>query len=196
MFAASAAVAETAPNDAALKIACEGALGRGSSHAMLVKTFGSDNVKYGKIKIADNTVGIFVSIVFPNDAKRRLEVFWENNKARRTIHALRIAGASRWTAPNGIRIGTPLVEVEALNGKPFTIGGFGWDYGGTVQWNGGTLDGPVGKRCFLAVILAPKNDAPAAALNQVSGEGPHFASNDPNMIAVSPTVYEFYLNYD
>lgn len=82
MFAASAAVAETAPKDATLKIACEGALGRGSSHAMPVKTFGGENVKYGKIEIADNTAGIFVSIVFPNDAKRRLEVFWENDPNR------------------------------------------------------------------------------------------------------------------
>lgn len=50
--------------------------------------------------------------------------------------------ASPWKSTAGVSVGTTLRELEALNGKPFYLLGFGWDYGGTVvDWDGGKLDG-------------------------------------------------------
>ncbi len=50
--------------------------------------------------------------------------------------------ASPWSAYDGrLRIGTPLEELERLNGRPFTFYGFDWDYAGNViDWNGGELE--------------------------------------------------------
>jgi hypothetical protein len=40
----------------------------------------------------------------------------------------------------GIRIGTTLEELNALNGNPFELMGFDWDYGGVItDWRGGSL---------------------------------------------------------
>ena len=37
-------------------------------------------------------------------------------------------------------LGTRLGRLTQLNGRPFTLSGFGWDYAGTViSWNGGRL---------------------------------------------------------
>lgn len=50
-------------------------------------------------------------------------------------------GACRWQVEGGIGVGTRLLDLEERNGKPFTIFGFGWDYGGNVlSWNGGKLE--------------------------------------------------------
>ncbi|MTB50857.1 hypothetical protein [Lewinella sp. W8] len=41
----------------------------------------------------------------------------------------------------GIRIGTTLAELNELNGNPFELMGFDWDYGGVVtDWRGGNLE--------------------------------------------------------
>ena len=43
--------------------------------------------------------------------------------------------------PGGdIATGTKLSELETMNGKPFTLGGFGWTYGSNISsWDGGKL---------------------------------------------------------
>lgn len=50
---------------------------------------------------------------------------------------------SHWvSADHGVRIGTSLAELNRLNGKPFKLSGFGWDYGGSItDWQGGALAG-------------------------------------------------------
>jgi|AntRauTorckE5430_2_1112549.scaffolds.fasta_scaffold03866_1 hypothetical protein len=46
------------------------------------------------------------------------------------------------SAKYGVRVGTSLAELNRLNGKPFKLSGFGWDYGGSVtDWEGGALEG-------------------------------------------------------
>lgn len=50
-------------------------------------------------------------------------------------------GACRWQLEDGISVGTRLLDLEGRNGKPFTVFGFGWDYGGNVlSWDGGKLE--------------------------------------------------------
>lgn len=45
---------------------------------------------------------------------------------------------SSWQTEDGLRIGTTMQELEALNGKPFEFTGLDWDYGGRVtDWKGG-----------------------------------------------------------
>lgn len=57
----------------------------------------------------------------------------------------------RWVATTGVRVGATLREVERLNGKPFTLWGFEWDYSGMVSdWQGGKL-APPNKKAFLSV---------------------------------------------
>jgi hypothetical protein len=41
--------------------------------------------------------------LFPNDPKRRLEVWWSDPTARKDIHLIVIGGQSTWAAPGGFR---------------------------------------------------------------------------------------------
>jgi hypothetical protein len=70
-----------------------------------------------------------------------LDVIWTDPKAQAGISSVHVHG-DKWSTADGLRIGLNLTEVEAINGRPFTLSGFGWDYGGTVgSWRDGNLDG-------------------------------------------------------
>ncbi len=99
-------------------------------------------------------------------------------------------GPSRWTATNGVRIGATLREVEQLNGKPFRLWGFEWDYGGLVSnWQGGKLT-PADKKAFMSVSFgAPllRTAEQDKAYNEVMGDG-EFASSIRAMQRLNPIV--------
>jgi hypothetical protein len=49
-------------------------------------------------------------------------------------------GECKWHTAE-LSVGTKLSDIEKINGKPFSIHGFGWGYGGDVEsWDGGKLE--------------------------------------------------------
>lgn len=49
-------------------------------------------------------------------------------------------GVCRWKTPQGVSIGTTLKELEKLNGGPFKLAGFAWDYeGAIISWEEGKM---------------------------------------------------------
>lgn len=58
--------------------------------------------------------------------------------------------------------GTSLKELQRLNGKPFRLFGFSWDYGGLVEsWQKGRL---VGLESKISLILSPGEKTGAKSL--------------------------------
>ena len=51
---------------------------------------------------------------------------------------MRVIGTA-WKFENGLKAGMTIEEVEKINEKPFQISGFGWDYGGHANFEGGKL---------------------------------------------------------
>jgi hypothetical protein len=148
-LSSSAASAESAASSRLIK--CEGPFGRNAGHSDLVKAFGSKNVVDQEI---DGVEGqkIKASVLYPDDPKARLEFVWSDEKARRRPTLIRATDQSAWATANGIRIGTALAEIEQINGKPFKLSGFDWDYGGRVtDWQDGKLSKPQPGGCLLGV---------------------------------------------
>jgi hypothetical protein len=174
-------------------IKCEGPFGRNASHADLVKTFGNGNVVYQDIDGAEGEK-IKASVLYPNDAKAKLEVIWGDEKARRQP-TVRARDQSVWTSANGIRIGMAIADIEKMNGKPFTLSGFDWDYGGRVKdWRGGELAKPLPGGCTVGVEFVHPEDAPEASLSKVSGDS-DFLSDNADMRAVEPYVAVLTISY-
>jgi hypothetical protein len=91
---------------------CGGPFGRETSHAKLTRTFGAANATIEDVGEFDEEV----TILFPNDPMRRLMVLWKDQRGRRGLRSVIIRGSrSSWSVA-GVAIGTPLVEVERLNG--------------------------------------------------------------------------------
>lgn len=190
-LSSSFALAERAASPRVIK--CEGPFGRNASHADLVKAFGSANVVYQDIDGAEGET-IKASVLYPNDAKAKLEIIWGDEKARRRP-MIRAKDQSGWASTNGIRIGMALEEIEKMNGKPFKLSGFDWDDGGRVRdWKGGALAKPLPGGCVVGVEFVHAEDVPEANLSKVTGEG-EFLSDGADMRAVEPYVAVVTISY-
>ena len=191
-----AVLSSTAPAERAAParvIKCEGAFGRNASHADLVNAFGSTNVVYRDVEGVDGQP-IKASVVYPNDPKAKLQVIWSDEKARRGPTVM-VKDQSAWAAANGIRVGSALAEVEKLNGKPFKLSGFDWDYGGHVRdWQGGALAKPLPGGCTLAVEFVHPEDVPEENLAKVTGDVDVF-SDSADLRAVEPYVGLWLISY-
>jgi hypothetical protein len=105
--------------------------------------------------------------------------------------------ASRWTVPPGVSLGVSLDSLERLNGRPFHLYGFGWDYEGTVSsWDGGRLASLENDSARVLVRVAPADDdsVPDAEARSVSGERT-FPSDNPVIRRLRPTVYDILLQF-
>ena len=169
------------------EIACEGAFGIDSSEARLIELYGADNVVTGIVPGPEGTK-MLATRVFPDDPKRALEFVWWNEEA--LSDPSYIALPAKLTAPGGVRIGQSLAEVEALNGEPFTLLGFGWDYGGSAGFQSGALsDLPGG--CILSVRFeygespAGLDTLPAMGDKELSSSDPLLAQMQVRLYAVS-----------
>jgi hypothetical protein len=96
---------------------------------------------------------------------------------------------------NGIHIGSALAEVEKLNGKPFKLSGFDWDYGGHVRdWQGGALAKLQPGGCIVAVEFVHPEDAPEENLAKVTGDM-DVLSDSADLRAVEPYVGLLLISY-
>ena len=179
--------------DESLLLACTGPFAKNADEAALVKAFGRANVVTTDL---DGPEGQTEKgwVVFPKDPKRRLEIFWWGEGRKRRPASVRVPDGSGWalkahpSAIETLKRGSTLVEVEAANGGPFALSGFGWDYGGlSNDWKGGKLDKIEGG-CSLSVRFEPDPKAKDAALKRVSGDGKALRSDGAAVKAVRPTV--------
>ena len=125
LVAAPLSAQQRAQPTGAQVVACSGAFAKDSSHLKLAMFFDSKNITFTDVEASGSKVP--ASVLFPNDPKRRLEVWWSNPTARSNIHLIVIGGQSTWAAPGGLRLGQTLEQVEKLNHKPFKLKGFDKD---------------------------------------------------------------------
>ena len=134
------------------------------------------------------------TVVFPKDPQRTIEIRWKD-PGKKTLPAfIQIEGdTSRWKTVHNISLGTTLKELERLNGRPFHLAGFGWDYSGTVSsWSKGSLAAElVGDHGYLTLRLGPPSNAqlPEDEQDQVLGDS-DFSSSHPVMQKINPKVYQ------
>ncbi len=174
-------------------VACSGTFAEDSSHLELATVFNSKNVTFADVEAADGTK-VPASILFPNDRKRRLEVWWSDPTHRSDIHLIVIGGQSTWTAPGGLRLGQTLEQLEKLNHKPFKLKGFDKDRIATgSNWDGGALETVAGG-CKPGVSLRADAKASAEEIGALSVDE-EYSSSDPAIRAAKPTVSEILIGY-
>ncbi|HUC48057.1 MAG TPA: hypothetical protein VMA30_01645 [Xanthobacteraceae bacterium] len=195
--AAAASVGTGSKADAALAkghmVACSGVFSKDSSHLRLAMTFDSRNVTFTDVD-GDNGAKVPASVLFPNDPKRRLEVWWSNPAARNQTYLIVINGKSTWIAPGGMKLGLTLAQLEKLNHKPFKVKGF--DKGGTAivsDWDGGALATLAGG-CKSGMSLKADPKAAADTVAALSADK-EYSSADPELRAAKPIVSEILIGY-
>ena len=87
-----------------------------------------------------------------------------------------------------------------MNGRPFMLSGFGWDYGGTAgSWNGGHLAYLNADTAARVIVrLAPDRAVyelvETNALSEVMGDAAYVASDHPVLQTLSPRVTQIIVN--
>jgi len=175
------------------QVACSGVFAKDSNHLELATAFNSKNVTFTDVEASDGSK-VPASVLFPNDPKSRLEVWWSDPAARSDIHLIVIGSQSTWTAPGGMRLGQTLEQVEKLNHKPFKLKGFDKDSIATVNdWDRGALATLAGD-CNAGVSLRADPKASAGAISALSADK-EYSSSDPAIRAARPTVSEILIGY-
>jgi hypothetical protein len=164
---------------------CNTPVDKNSTYKSLVARFKND-AQLGNIPGAEGTVAKGV-ILFDRLKSRHLDItFWDDAMEHVSIVSPG-EGAVAWTGPQGVHVGSSLKYIEGVNGKPFTITGFGWDYGGYVaDFKGGRLDHLTGG-CKLMLRF---DRADAEMPEGISGDGVTVSSDDPRVQKFAPLVTE------
>jgi len=178
--ASGSAAAPAAP---AHVLSCDAPVAKNASAKSLLAAYPGDAVM-GTINGPEGSEAHGV-ILFGNDPARRLEItFWDDAMTKVSDISLGSA-ATAWTGPSGLHLGSGLDDVQAANGKPFGLYGFGWDYGGFVNdLKGGQLAHLPGG-CSLSVRLSTADGVNIP--DGLSGEKT-LGSDDPAVKALAPKV--------
>lgn len=164
-----------------------GGIYAGSTEADVKALYGEGQVQFRSVYIGEGESQPGIA-VFPNTPDE-LEIVWDIAAATGKPEFIRISkeGAA-WRTMQGVSIGASLEELEKINGGPFSIYGFGWDYGGLVtDWQGGNLNP------HLIVAMAPTR--PELVGPEVSGDQA-FSSADPNIRALQLRVSSMVITFE
>jgi hypothetical protein len=186
--AAGAAARPARVGSARTAVECSGPFAKDSGMLALAMAFDSRNMIFTHVKVQGTDVG--ETVLFPNDPKRRLEVWWSNPN-RTGTYLIDIAGKSIWTAPLGLRLGLTLEQLEKLNHKPFKLKGFDQDDIASVSsWDDGALAKLPGD-CKAGVNV---HAAAKSAATELPAKD-EYNSDDPALRALKPTVAEILIGY-
>ena len=172
----------------------------GASGAITASTTRRDLVdRYGAANVVDQDVALGEgetepgTVVFPKDPQRLVEILWKDPNTKLTPESLRVSGrASLWKTVHGITLGTSLRQLESVNGRPFELFGFQWDYEGTVaSWNNGVLGKELegNGRVILRLSLEKETPVTRRELDEVQGDY-KFSSGHPVMQKINPRIYQ------
>lgn len=172
-------------------VTCEGVFGRQSSDALLRQTFGDENVETGTVYGVEG-IELLATTVFPDDPQRRMQFTWWDDDKLEYLGSVELAPSQQ--TPEGVKIGQTVAEVEAINGAPFTINGFWWDYGGGAMFEKGALVS-LDEGCGFWLRFAPKEDYPESLdTTPVAGEV-EVPSSEPLLKTLDVRVQSISLGY-
>lgn len=166
----------------------------GSSEATLRARYGVEAVTTKRIEIGEGET-VPGSVLYDQDSLRRAEIIWQDTVERRHPARIVLRGSrNQWQVGPGISLGTSLADLERLNGRPFTLAGFGWDYGGVVtDWRGGALDSSLTN---IKLYLDPGSAQHSSeAYSQVLGDR-DYSSALPPMQQLAPRVYQIFVDFE
>lgn len=200
--AADAPPVASPPATDATVLTCGAPLAWDATEEQLKKTYGAENVVHKDVGGPEGTE-LFATVVNEKTPENSFIVVWADDEKRANPQTIMVSaiwdeesgafkGAPAFATAEGIKAGMPIEEVEKINGKPFKLSGFGWDYGGSPQgFEGGKLEQKDDTKCWLGMTFATTAEK---VPDNVLGEG-EIVSNAKDVLAAKPVVARFTLDY-
>lgn len=175
---------------AAAELTCDGAFAIDSSESRLIEIFGKENVVTGEVPGPEGTTMI-ATRVFDDDPERRLQFVWWDEEGLANPSTIELPPGD---SVAGLHAGMTVKEVEALNGEPFTMTGFFWDYGGYAWFRSGKLAALPGD-CVISAFFDPKAPAPAGTPDTAVTGDVEVPSGEPLLEIMDVRVERVQLGY-
>lgn len=159
----------------------------------LVRMYGANNVVDRDVDVGEGEEEPG-TILFPSDPERSIAILWNDEQNKTNPSSLTIRGnKSRWKALHDISLGTTLKQLERLNGEPFHMAGYDWDYSGTVlSWDNGTLTVDLGqfdpKERALHGRVILRLDCDTASMKRLTEEESMQVMGDRNFSSAHPVL--------
>jgi len=175
-----------------------GAITPQTSESDLKRIYGRRNVQSTEVSLGE---GEYESgtVIYPNDPTRIIEIVWKDARRKRFPKRIQLTGErSLWRTRHGISLGTRLKELERINGKPFVLTGFSWDYEGTVvSWEGGKLEREFEKDGRVVLLrMSDQTDSGVSGEDAGSVAGDRdFPSSNQVMQKINPKVYQIIIEF-
>ena len=174
-----------------------GPVKKSSTWQSIINTVGSAYVEEGEVYVGEG-VSVPATIVYPGHPNRTLKVIWkEGPRSSATPDSVWLSGSdTEWTTPDRITLGTGLSRLEKVNGGPFKLHGFEWDFGGLVtRWNGKLENRFKGMSVRLA--LPPKGDFEEPDFEAMSGilGDVEIGSDHPYFLGVDPVIDQIVVSF-
>lgn len=165
-----------------------GPITKATTLADLQKIYGKEKVKTADVYVGEGN-SMPGAVIFPDDPQRKAEIIWKEG-AKTAAIVIIIGQKSLWHTVEGVTLGTRLKELEKLNGGPFTLAGFDWDYSGALlSWgDNGKLRKAFHNPGGLALRLTYPENPPQDVVESVLGDG-DFESSHPGMQKLNPYVH-------
>jgi hypothetical protein len=166
---------------------CTGVFAMDSSEARVIETYGAENVVTGDVPGPEGTT-MLATTAFPNDPEKSIQFVWWNEQDLTDPSYADLPDTM--VGPKGARAGMTIAELVELNGEPFTLSGFGWDYGGFANIQKGELADLEGG-CILSVRFAageyPEgvDDTSVMGDQEVSSDNPVLEELDVRVQSIS-----------
>ena len=169
-----------------------------TSEADLIQVYGKANVQSKDIEVGEGFTEPG-TVIYPDDPSKTIQIIWKDQNRRQFPDSIRISSEKKslWRTTQGISIGTTLKELEKINGKPFSLAGYGWDYGGTVlSWEKGRLENEFERNGRVILRLSPRETSSVSEKEFQSVEGEKgFSSKNKVMQQLNPFVWEIIVTF-
>jgi hypothetical protein len=135
---------------------------------------------------------MIATTIYPDDPARTMQVRWWDETNVTYLAGVTLAPGD--SGPGGVTVGMPIEQVQAINGEPFRLFGFYWDYSGFAAFESGKLSGLPGG-CVLNLRFAPtRENLSQDVMNAISGDS-QYDSDLPEMLEAKVAVSEVNLGY-
>jgi hypothetical protein len=157
---------------------------------------GKRNVSLEMVLSDDGKGKVSGAVLYPGDAKKRIELAWDDTLTKSRPRWARVRNASTWWhTPAGVRVGTSLRDLEKLNGRAFTVSSFrsGERRSLVRSWNRGNLAEEMEKKAH--VWLAVPSATTKSQMVPLS-QGSSLPSGDPPLRRLNPHVTEIATKFE
>lgn len=180
------------PAASSMTLSCDYPVKAGDTATSLLARY--KGAKIDDVYVADSQVrGVRL---FPDRGGNEIDVTFSDDKMTHVEFVMTV-DKSAWSGPSGLHLGSPMADVVTANaGKPLTISGFDWDYGGWIgETHGGPLHGLAGKGCYFGVRLDKSAQLPGDDDDKIDGEGVTLSSTHPLVVKARPVVSEMSVTF-